>query len=194
MKRTSIPGLGIIVLFALVFHPGLVLSASPPPPQNGDVFPAIILTIPEDPAHKVYLGLAGEGQFKIPQIKAEAVIIEVYSMYCPHCQREASRVNQLYETIEQSPKYKGRLKVIGIGVGNSSFEVGVFAKKYKVPFPLFPDADFSIHQRLGEVRTPYFIGVRIKKDGTNEVFYSKLGGFRTAHEFLQSMVELSGLK
>jgi peroxiredoxin len=194
MKRTSIHGLRIIVLFALVFHPGLVLSASPPPPQEGDVFPEIILTVPEDPAHKAYLGLTGEGEFTIPQIKAEAVIIEIYSMYCPHCQREAPRVNELYQAIEQSPKYKGKLKVIGIGVGNSSFEVGVFAGKYKVQFPLFPDADYSIHQRLGEARTPYFIGVKIKEDGTNEVFYSKLGGFTKAHDFLQLMVKSSGLK
>jgi peroxiredoxin len=192
MKIKAVYGLAIVTALVLAFHPVPTLPASPP--QKGDIFPEISLTIPQDPAHQDYLGIEGEGQLKIPQVKAEAVIIEIYSMYCPHCQREAPRVNELYQAIEQSPKYRGKFKIIGIGTGNSAFEVEVFRKKYKVPFPLFPDADYSIHKRLGEVRTPYFIGVKIKEDGTNEIFYSKLGGFKKADDFLQLMVELSGIK
>jgi peroxiredoxin len=192
MKRILIYRLIIIAVFVLTFHSGLVSAADPP--KKGDVLPEIDLPIPKESAHRAYLGLSGEGQFKIPQIKAEAVIIEIFSMYCPHCQREASRVNQLYQMIEETPKFKGRLKVIGIGVGNSPFEVEVFRKTYQVPFPLFPDGDFSIHQRLGEVRTPFFIGVKIKGDGSHEVFYSKLGGFDKADRFLQLMIKLSGCK
>jgi len=192
MKRNVIYGLVTIVSLALAFNPILTLAAAPP--QKGDTFPEISLTIPQDPAHRDYLGLSGEGQFKLPQVKTEVVIVEIYSMYCPHCQREAPQVNDLYQVIEKSPKFKGKVKVVGIGTGNSPFEVEVFRKKYDVPFPLFPDADFSIHKRLGEVRTPYFIGVKIKKDGTNEVFYSKLGGFKNADEFLQLMVSVSGIE
>jgi peroxiredoxin len=192
MKIKVVHGLAVVAVLVLALNPVPTLSASPP--QKGKAFPEINLTIPEDSGHRDYLGLAGQGEFAIPQIKAEAVIIEIYSMYCPHCQREAGRVNELYQAIEQSPKYKGRLKVIGIGTGNSAFELEVFRKKYTVPFPLFPDADYSIHKRLGEVRTPYFIGVKIKEDGTNEVFYSKLGGFKKADDFLQLMVKLSGIK
>jgi len=192
MKKHATHGLAIIAALAFALNPILTLAAAPP--QEGEAFPEISLTIPQDPSQRDYLGLSGEGQFKVSDIKAEAVIIEIYSMYCPHCQREAPRVNEFYQAMEQSPKYKGKLKIVGVGTGNSSFEVEVFREKYKVPFPLFPDVDFSIHQRLGEVRTPYFIGVKIKGDGTSEVFYSKLGGFENANEFLQLMVKLSGIK
>ena len=88
---------------------------------------------------------------------------------------------------------KNKIKLIGIGSGNSDFEVNFFRKKYEVPFPLFSDEDYSIHKAVGEVRTPYFIGVRLKSDGSSEVFYSKLGGFKNADKFLELMVKLSGL-
>lgn len=103
-------------------------------------------------------------------------------------------MNDLYQMIEKNPKSKDRVKLIGIGAGNSPFEVEVFRKNYKIPFPLFADGNYSIHTSLGEVRTPYFIGVKIKGDGKHEVFYSKLGGFKKVNKFLELMLKLSGLK
>ena len=102
-------------------------------------------------------------------------------------------MNELYQAIEARKDLKGKMKVIGIGTGNSEFEVNFFRKKYEVPFPLFSDEDYTIHKTMGEVRTPYFIGVRLNGDGKAEVFYSKLGGFSNAKEFLDLMVKSSGL-
>jgi hypothetical protein len=102
-------------------------------------------------------------------------------------------VNELYQAIEKRKDLKDKMKIIGIGTGNTNFEVDFFRKKYEVPFPLFSDEDYTIHKTMGEVRTPYFIGVRLKGDGSAEVFYSKLGGFSDPKEFLNSMVKLSGL-
>jgi len=102
-------------------------------------------------------------------------------------------VNELYRIMQARKDLKNKMKLIGIGVGNSDFEVNFFRKKYEVPFPLFSDEDLLIHKALGKVRTPYFIGVRLKSDGSSEVFYSKLGGFKDADKFLKLMVTLSGL-
>lgn len=102
-------------------------------------------------------------------------------------------MNELYRAIQSNKKFKNKIKLIGIGTGNSDFEVDFFRKKYEVPFPLFSDENYSIHKAVGEVRTPYFIGVRLKKDGSSEVFYSKLGGFADADKFLKLMVKSSGL-
>jgi peroxiredoxin len=164
------------------------------PPEEGGLLPEINLLVPEDPGARSYLGLSGEEVFQIPQIKAEVVIIEIFSMYCPHCQREAPEINRLYSLIEEDPKLQSKIKLIGIGAGNSPFEVDVFRKTYKVSFPLFADEDFAIHKSLGEVRTPYFLAVKIEEDGGHEVFYSKLGGFGDAETFLQVMRKLSGPK
>jgi thiol-disulfide isomerase/thioredoxin len=192
MKRTTTYPLAAFVIFVVMLTP-CALAANTPPPKGG-LLPEIDLAVPTIPADRSYLGLARDGFFKVPQIKGKVVIIEVFSMYCPHCQRGAPEVNRLYREIESDENLKGKIKLIGLGAGNSSFEIEVFRDKYKIPFPLFPDEDFSIHKSLGEVRTPYFIGITINDDGTHEVFYSKLGGFDKAETFLQLMLKLSGLR
>jgi hypothetical protein len=103
-------------------------------------------------------------------------------------------VDDLYEKIEKDQNLKNKLKVIGIGAGNNAAEVKVYRDTFKVPFPLFTDDDFAIHKALGQVKTPYFIGVRINDDGSHKVFYSKLGAFKKSDAFLKSMIKLSGLK
>jgi len=181
MKKTSI--ISWVSIF-LLFSIGL-LSAGIAPPEEGGVLPDITLSVPEMSAQQDYLGIdKNKKTFRISEIKAEVVLIEIFSMYCPYCQKDAPVVNELYNTIAQDEKLKNKIKMIGIGAGNSPFEVDFFQKTYDIHFPLFPDGEFSIHKMLGEVRTPYFIGVKINKDGTHSVFYSNRGAIEDAPKFL----------
>jgi thiol-disulfide isomerase/thioredoxin len=164
------------------------------PPARGGVLPRISLSVPNDPDEKSYLGVSGSGFFRIPQIKAKVAIIEIFSMYCPQCQKIAPGLDELYHLIESNPDLKNKIKLIGIGAGNSRYEVEVFKKTYHTPFPLFPDNEFAIHKALGDVRSPYFIAIKINKDGTHEVVHSELDSFKDPHAFLELMIGLSGLK
>jgi peroxiredoxin len=188
MKRLIVCILGIWMGFGIT-----AVALAENEPRIGEPLPSITLPAPEDPAHQRYLGLSEGDAFSIPQIKAQVVIIEIFSMYCPHCQREAPMVNRLYEKIENTPSLKGKIKLIGVGAGNTPFEVSVFKKKYQVPFPLFPDADFVIHKAFGEVRTPFFVGVRVNSDGTDRVIYARLGGLEGVDHFLGLMLKEPGI-
>ncbi len=136
----------------------------------------IRLAIPKTAAAKKYLGLAGAATFTIPQIKADTVIIEIFNMYCPVCQAEAPSVNALYRLIERTPRLKSKVKLIGIGVGNSPFEVEVFRKKYNVSFPLLPDRKIAIGKAIsGPIKTPTFIAVRPDGRKSLHVYVTHVG-------------------
>jgi len=178
----------------------LVLSGSPATaqgaqPKAGDRLFDFTLPVPPESADRDYLGLSRWGKtFKIADIKANLVLIEILSMYCPFCQKDAPIVNQLYEAIEKDPAAREKIKIIGIGSGNSAYEVEVFRKRYNVPFPIFPDPDYEIHKKCGEVRTPYFIAARLNPDGTQEVTYAHLGSFGDVTAFLGALKKQAGLQ
>lgn len=152
---------------------------------------AFKLPIPEEEVTKTYLGISGQGDFEILQIKTQILIIEIFSMYCPHCQKEAPRVNELYKSIQGRIDLKDKIKIIGIGATNSAYEVSQFKKTYEIPFPLFPDEDISISKKLGASSTPTFIAVKFIEEGGYEVFYFKSGSIGEVPQFLSKILELS---
>jgi thiol-disulfide isomerase/thioredoxin len=186
----------VFLLFVLILFS---LAATIPvhaagPPKSGEKLFDFTLPVPADRADRSYLGLSAWGKtFKMADIKSNLVLIEILSMYCPFCQKEAPLVNQLYEAIEKDPAAKGKIKIIGIGAGNSAYEVEVFRKRYGVTFPVFPDPDYDIHKKCGEVRTPFFIAVRLNPNGAQEVTYARLGGFGEIPAFLETLKKSAGL-
>jgi len=182
-----------LIAFAFILVPFVSAALDEKPIQLGDPLPNITLSVPESLAHQEYLGLKGTGSFHIPDIKADLVIVEILSMYCPHCQKDAPLVNRLYQSIEKHPTAKGRVKVIGIGVGNDRFEVDLFTKKYEIQFPIFPDEEYTVHHQCGRPGTPYFFGVKLSAGGRYAIIHSQAGGFENPDDFLRMLLEKSGL-
>jgi hypothetical protein len=101
MRKTSIVGW---VLIFLILSIGL-LFAEITPPKEGGVLPEIALSVPEVPTHQKYLGISkNKKSFGIPEIKAEVVLVEIFSMYSPYCQKDSPVVNELYNKIVQDEK------------------------------------------------------------------------------------------
>ncbi|MEN6467105.1 MAG: TlpA disulfide reductase family protein [Syntrophaceae bacterium] len=156
------------------------------PPVKGGTLPDFTLST-KNSAERGYLGV-GSGPFRISNIKSSLVVIEVYSMYCPYCQKEAPNMNQLYNKIESDPALKGRIKIIGIGAGNSQLEVDTYRQRYKVPFPLFPDKEYEVHDLLGQPRTPFFIVVKLQPGGKEKVVSTQLGAYDSPDQFLDTVL------
>ena len=93
-------------------------------------------------------------------IKASLVLIEILSMACPFCQKEAPLVNQLDEAIEKGPASKSKIKIIGIGAGNSSYETEASGSATMRPSP-YSRTPYDLHKKCGEARTPFFIAVKL---------------------------------
>ena len=176
--------------------PIILLLGSPAaadPVGRGDPMPDSVLAAPEDPAQKDYLGLKGAEAFELKDIDARLIIVEIFSMYCPHCQREAPAVNRLYRMLHENERWRDTVKLIGIGVGNSPYEVNFFRETYNVPFPLFADGDFVIHKALKKPRTPYFLVLRREADGKMKIVHTQLGGFGDPDVFLHTVLKRAGL-
>ncbi len=58
-----------------------ISRADSQPPAVGGVLPEFALPVPKADEHQLYLGVAGKDSFTIPEIKADIVIIEIFSMY-----------------------------------------------------------------------------------------------------------------
>ena len=96
MNKSNMRALTVIISMLFFVFQAYAVEQTP---AKGEAFPNITLPFPEKADEKEYLGLTGKGSFKIPQIKAELIILEIFSMYCPYCQKEAPNLNELYQII-----------------------------------------------------------------------------------------------
>ncbi|MEN6507606.1 MAG: hypothetical protein ABFD63_02265, partial [Smithella sp.] len=95
-----------IMVVMMVFISTVAMAASNQPPQVGSSFPEMKLPKPADSGDLKYLGLSGSGTFTADQVKAQVLIIQIFSMYCPYCQKDAPNVNRFFGLIENNPKLK----------------------------------------------------------------------------------------
>jgi thiol-disulfide isomerase/thioredoxin len=189
MKLLRIP----VMLLILLCLSGYRLPApfAQNTPAEGEMFPDLKLPLPSKMQDREYLKI-DRGPFLLSQIDTKVLIIEIFSIYCPICQKEAPVVNWLFRAISANPDIESRVKVLAIGAGNSLYEVDAFRNLFKVKFPLIPDGDFAVHRILGEVQTPYFF-VLLKKPTGMKVVYSREGGIEDAEAFLQLVCARAGI-
>jgi len=186
MRRT----MWAFALAVVVLCPGLARAggaseaAGSEPLPVGAAFPDVSLGSDLPVAHRDYLGIAKkDGPVRLSHVTAPVVILEIFSMYCPHCQREAPVLNELYALLAKGG-HDGKVKMLGIGAGNSAMEVDIYRNKFQTPYPLVADQNFAVHDACGRVGTPYFY-VLAKKPGESAytVVLSRLGRMDSPESF-----------
>jgi thiol-disulfide isomerase/thioredoxin len=146
--------------------------------------PAVAMVGPD----RAYLGLPKGASFTIPQISAKIIFIQVLSMYCPYCQAEAPRINELLEKVSRDKAIKDKVKFIGVGIGNTPFEANFFRRSFNVPFPVIPDEKMKLEKAAEKrFRTPTFILVK-KTDGSNlELIDVHVGAISNIDDYFNQM-------
>lgn len=161
--------------------------------QVGEPFPSVEFQAPAEPNQRAYLGLQPGEDLDPSAVDAQLVIVEFLNIYCPHCQRQASRVNGLYDLIQQKG-WGHRVKMLGFGASNTDEEVEGYVRHYRVPFPVVPDYRLKCAEILGAVYTPYFVAIQRLSGGGNRVLYAASGELPPAKEFLENLAAQAGIK
>ena len=78
LKKILVSCVCIFAFLLVATHPALTASK---PPTTGETLPSFKLAVPDNDQARSYLGLSGSGQFTVPQIDAQVVIIEIFNMY-----------------------------------------------------------------------------------------------------------------
>lgn len=155
--------------------------------QSPKAFPNLELSGPLTDAQKAYLGV-DVIPFRLSDIKADILFIEGYSMYCPICQQDAPALNELFQRLDKADP-EGRVRVIGLGLGNTEFETTFYQNKFNVPFPLFKDEDYAIHKALDEPVAPTYYIVRASGPAP-ELLYKAEGALaRDIFETIMTLVK-----
>lgn len=136
---------------------------------------------------QAYLGILRKIFFSFKEIKGSLIIVELTSTYCVSCKKNIPILNEIYQRIQNDPELKGKVKVIGIAIGNNRKEVESLKNEYKVLYPLLADPDFSSHKALGEPRVPYTMFVRRDVKGKNIIFKLHKGVIESADSFMNDI-------
>lgn len=143
--------------------------------------------------HNRYLGLDESATaFRLSDIKAELLLINLFSLYCSPCQRDAADFNEMYEKV-QAMGLGGRIKFLGVAAGNTVREMEYWRKRFSVPFPLVPDQDYALHKTFGSSGTPLYVLVRVVAPDQLEVVYTREGALEDKDGFFATVLSRAGV-
>ncbi|MFC1453348.1 TlpA family protein disulfide reductase, partial [Verrucomicrobiota bacterium] len=147
-----------------------------------------LLAAPSDPADREYLGLSAEtDSFSLADVRADVIVVEILDMYCHNCHKTAPAAKELHARFREGP-HADRVRMIGIGTGNSQLEVDAYRKKFQMPFPVLPDPDRTFSRRIGHTETPEFVTLKRDASGALREVYRRPGRLRDAEAMLRRIL------
>jgi peroxiredoxin len=93
----------------------------------------------------------------------------------------------VYANTKNDPPLKGKVKVVGIAVGNTENEIKQYNKEFKVSYPVLTDYSFAVHRALGNVRVPFTIFVKRDMRGRCVVVATHQGVYDSAEEVMKTL-------
>ncbi|MCL4503624.1 MAG: TlpA family protein disulfide reductase [Deltaproteobacteria bacterium] len=140
-------------------------------------------------ADREYLGLVQPGPFKLKEIQARYVLLNIFSDSCPHCILAVPGVNRLFHLLQQNRKLRSgdglpQLKMLGVGFYGTPVQMEVWRIKREVRFPLIPDPKAQIGKVLDIPGTPTYVVL----DRQGRVVFVHAGELGSPEKFLRKIM------
>jgi peroxiredoxin len=144
-KMVFLREIRMLVILLLLF--GLLVAPAPAVQKGKDYgnlsFPAVL-----SEHDQKYLGLSSTGAFKLENIGAPYVVLEIMRSSCPHCQEQVPGMNSFFNLVQNSD-LKGKVRFLAVAQGCSADEAKNFKKRHKVAFPVLADPKGTVGGALG---------------------------------------------
>jgi peroxiredoxin len=143
--------------------------------------PQFKLNAPRSEKDKQYLALKNSKTFSLSDIPAKLIVFEIFSVYCPHCKKNAGKLNNLYNLIQQDPELSQTIKMIGLSSGSYQDKTDKWKETLKVPFPLFSDPYTEIFKEFGRPPVP----LTFVATGSGKVLYTHGGVIKNEEDLFR---------
>lgn len=153
----------------------MISLADTRPLVKGQYLPNLSFTDSLPKEEQTYLGLTAGKKFSLKDIRCSVIIIEVFNTYCTSCPRNIPVINEVYSRSKEDPKFKEKIKIIGIAAGNTREEILAYKKTHSVSYPILSDLNFTLHKALGNPRVPYTMLIKRNSHGKNKIIYTRQG-------------------
>ncbi|MGJ8649637.1 MAG: peroxiredoxin family protein [Opitutaceae bacterium] len=122
--------------------------------KNHDIAMSLQLPAPSSKQGKIALGLAADKtHFQLGELEADLLVVMVFDMYCHVCHQSSENMQAVADRLQNDPNIKS-VCILGLGRGDTDFEVQTFVKKLELEFTCVADRDKSVTDALGVRFTP----------------------------------------
>jgi len=135
--------------------------------KAGDFFPYVPLPTAKMSGNLTYLGLPQNKEMvTIEDVQADLLVLEVLNVFCFPCQTQAMSLSKVYKMIEERPDLEGRIKMLGVALGNTKEVVEGFMNDYGLEFPVIPDPTARGEKIIGPgIHTPFSLFIKRDAQG-----------------------------
>lgn len=139
-------------------------------PEPGQTLPTLSLKTPVFGSDAKDLDVAGKKTFRLQDLKAKVIVLEVIGVYCSECAKQVGAFNTLYSRLSRRIQ-AGEVRMVGLAAGGNDLEVESLRKTGIYKYPVVADEQYKNHKLLREPKTPFTMLVT----PAGKVLYSHLG-------------------
>lgn len=154
-------------------------------PAAGDILPEYSFPVPENAKDVAYLGLEGMETFKLSDVAAPYMVVEIVGVYCSQCRLQLTGFNKLIKRLRRADM-SSKVKMLAIGAGATPEEVR-YIRKADYRFPVVRDQDYAFHKMINEPQTPFTM--LVSREG--KVLYAHLGVIHDTDGFLEDIQRMT---